>query len=135
MVTADELMTELSRGLFHPLGAILFSNETYRQSLPIIDASGLTSMEFGHTTKNWYYDYKTGHVKRSTASLSELTKNHLFKAEIDRYIHFWTTEFAPLASIGYKVHIHKNFLTDILIYFLTTGWCRRVYDVYLALAA
>jgi hypothetical protein len=89
-------------GLFHPLGAILFSNETYRQSLPIIDASGLTSMEFGHTTKNWYYDYKTGHVKRSTTSLSELTKSHLFKAEIDRYIHFWTTEFAPLASIGYK---------------------------------
>jgi len=89
-------------GLFHPLGAILYSNETYRETLPLIDASGLTSIPFDHKTKNWLYDYKTGHVTRASSSLSNFTDSSSFTAEIDRYIHFWTTEFAPLASIGYK---------------------------------
>jgi len=89
-------------GLFHPLGALLFSNETYRETMPLIESSGLSSIPFAHDSKNWFYDYKTGHVQRANSSLFNLTNSHLFQKEVNRYIHFWNTEFAPLAVIGYK---------------------------------
>jgi hypothetical protein len=62
-------------------------------------------MPFAHDSKNWYYDYKNGHVQRAGASLLNLTTNHLFQKEVNKYIHFWNTEFVSLASIGYKVRI------------------------------
>jgi hypothetical protein len=91
------------------MGALFFSNETYRETLPIIDASGLPSIPFNHNTKNWLYEYKSGHIQRSNSSISKLTSHHSFQAEIDRYIHFWKTEFAPLATIGYKVTLWQLF--------------------------
>jgi len=39
------------------------------------------------------------------ASLFNLTSNHLFQHEVNKYIRFWNTEFVSLASIGYKVGI------------------------------
>jgi len=84
------------------MGALLFSNQTYRETLPIIDASGLPSMPFGNGGgEDWLYDYKTGHVQHD-ASSSFNTSSPLFQAEIDKYTNFWNTEFAPLATIGYK---------------------------------
>ncbi|KAJ7753032.1 FAD/NAD-P-binding domain-containing protein [Mycena olivaceomarginata] len=57
------------QGLFHPMGALLYSNQTYRETLPVIDASGVSSFAF-----------------------------RLFKEEIERYTTFWNTEFAPKAG-------------------------------------
>ena len=87
------------------MGAILFSNETYRETLPIIDASGISSFPFARNSTDWFYDYKTGHVQRENSSRFNMTNNHLFQKELDRYINFWNTDFAHLAVIGYKVRL------------------------------
>ena len=88
------------------MGAAFFSNETYREALPIIDASGLSAILFSNFSNGneWLYDAKSGSVQKS-AQLSTVTKSPLFKAEIDRYTKFWKTEFAPLAVVGYKVRV------------------------------
>lgn len=94
------------------MGALLFSNQTYRETLPIIDASGLPSMPFGNGGgEDWLYDYKTGHVQHD-ASSSFNTSSPLFQAEIDKYTNFWNTEFAPLATIGYKVRTFSDWILD-----------------------
>lgn len=90
------------RGLFHPMGALLYSNQTYRETLPVIDASGVSSFAFGYTSPEWLYDWRNGYTEEVSTPLSELTANELFKEEIERYTTFWNTEFAPKAVIGYK---------------------------------
>jgi hypothetical protein len=90
------------------MGALFFSNETYRETLPIIDASGLTAIPFSNFTNpnNWLYDpsLKTGAVEQSRLFF-DMTRSPLFQAEIDRYIKFWKDEFEPLAVVGYKVRL------------------------------
>lgn len=112
------------------MGALLFSNETYQNTLPIIDASGLPSLPFGTGEDDtWLYDYKTGHVQESTSSITNITSNSLLQVEIDKYINFWNTEFAPLASIGYKV---RNFSDEVLYWILigqNSGWSQGIHDV------
>lgn len=83
------------------MGALLYSNETYTQTLPIIDASGLPSQPFSYTFKGWLFDWTTGAVVESPASPDQLYP--LIQADVERYINFWETEFAPnLTTIGYK---------------------------------
>lgn len=89
-------------GLFHPMGALLFSNVTYRETLPIINASGLQAFPFENNGKNWRYDPDSGYVQQTNVTNGNLTRLPVFQAEIDRYINFWNTEFAPLAVVGYK---------------------------------
>jgi hypothetical protein len=100
------------------MGALLFANETYRETLPIIDASGLPSMPFvngGNTT--FLYDYKTGLVEHSATTIPTLTSSSSFQAEIGRYTNFWNTKFAPLATIGYKA----GRIPDDILYSNLTG--------------
>jgi len=115
------------------MGALLYSNETYRETLPIIDASGLPSMAFGNGGDTWLYDYQTGHAQLSTTSITNTTSSSLFQAEIDKYTNFWNTEFAPLATIGYKVKVTDEIL-DSKLTNLHTGRSQGVYDVNIRLA-
>jgi len=88
------------------MGALLFTNETYRETLPIIAVSGVPAIPFSFSDqKNWLYDPESGHVQQAELSLTNLAKSPNFQAEIDRYIEFWNTEFAPLAIVGYKVRL------------------------------
>src|ERR1700733_13996121 len=85
------------------MGALFFMNGTSRETMPIIDASGLSIMPFTNNVKNWLFDSNSSQVQQAAWSSSTLTQSPLFQAKIDRYIKFWNTEFAPLAVIGYKV--------------------------------
>lgn len=87
------------------MGALLFSNVTYRETLPIINASGLQAFPFENNGKNWRYDPDSGYVQQTNVTNGNLTRLPVFQAEIDRYINFWNTEFAPLAVVGYKVRL------------------------------
>jgi hypothetical protein len=87
------------------LGALLYSNETYRETLPVINAAGLPSSPFGYNSSLWLYDWRTGHVEQQSSSLATLTQNSLFQAEIEKYTHFWNTKFAQTATVGYKVRV------------------------------
>ena len=86
------------------MGALFLSNGTYRETLPIIDASGVSAIPFSNFSgDNWLYDPESGLVQQPNQSLSVMIKTPLFQAEIERYMKFWNTEFAPLAVVGYKV--------------------------------
>jgi hypothetical protein len=81
------------------MGALFFTNETYRETLPIIDASGVSAIPFANISdeKSWRYDPESGDVQQAESSLSNLTKSPKFQPE---YTKFWNTEFAPLAVVG-----------------------------------
>ena len=89
------------------MGALLFTNETYHETLRIIDASGVSAIPFGNVSdqKSWLYDPESGHVQQAQSSLSDLTTSPKFADEIARYNEFWNDVFAPLAVVGYKVRL------------------------------
>lgn len=96
------LLIPTNSGLFHPMGALLYSNETYTETLPIVDASGLPSYPFSYTVKGWLFDWTDGTVIQAPASPDQLYP--LIEADVERFITYWETEFAPnLTTIGYKV--------------------------------
>ena len=90
------------------MGALLFENKTYHETLPIVDASGLSVIPFTNISdgRNWLYDLESGHVQQAESSILNLTKTPKFQAEIKRYVEFWNTEFKPLAVVGYKVRLY-----------------------------
>ena len=91
-----------SRGNFHPMGALLFSNETYKQTLPIIEASGVLSIPFSYDVPLVLYN-DNGETLPSPFKLSDITQQQNFAAEIARYNQFWNETFAPTMAIGYTV--------------------------------
>ena len=111
------------------MGALFFMNQTYRETLPIIDASGVSAMPFSHDVKDFLFDSSSGHVQQEAQSQSSMTKSPSFQAEIDRYIKFWNTEFAPLAGIGYKVGYVVAAFPYFIDRFLGAERCEGVYDV------
>ncbi len=89
------------------MGALLFSNETYTETLPIILKSGLPFQPFAYTSKGWLFDWRTGVVNESPVSAADVYP--LLKPDIDRYIEFWNANIGPnLTTIGYKVNVHDN---------------------------
>lgn len=85
--------------------------------MPIINASGLPSAPFAYTTPLFLFDWRTGRIADTTITLSELTKNPLFKEEIDRYIKFWNSKFADKAVVGYKVCVLSTGVWTVLTLF------------------
>ena len=97
-----ELMTSptICRGLIYPLGALLFTNETYRETLPLI-ASGLPSAPAVNPGSNtWLYDYEHG-SQHSISSISYMTSDPVFQTEIDKYTQIWNSEFAPFVILSW----------------------------------
>ena len=112
------------------MGALLFENKTYHETLPIVDASGLSVIPFTNISdgRNWLYDLESGHVQQAESSILNLTKTPKFQAEIKRYVEFWNTEFKPLAVVGYKVRLYySGFQLSVLLRsFDWFFWCRMV---------
>lgn len=96
------------------MGALLFSNQTYRETLPVIDASGVPSIPFAYNSSMWLYEWRTGYTEESPVTFSELTSHAHFKGEIERYIEYWTNTFSPKMTVGYKASIVA--LADSLLY-------------------
>lgn len=118
------------------MGALLYSNETYRETLPVIDASGVTSFPFAYTSPVWLYDWRTGDTEELSLPLSELTSHALFQKEIKKYIKFWNTVFAPMASIGYKARARYFYgVVTMLMSLLGIEWCSWVHNVNFRLAS
>ena len=87
---------------FHPLGALLFTNGTYREALKIINKVEVPAVPFLDGMPRWAYDYLSGAVQ-PVPNVSALSTVVLIE-EIARYSLFWATEFSPLySSVGYKV--------------------------------
>ncbi len=84
------------------MGALIYSNATYTETLKIIDQSGVPSYQFGYAAKPWLFDWRTGVVTLAQSSLADLYP--LLKPDIDRYTQFWNANIGPhWGSIGYRV--------------------------------
>ncbi|KAF9067226.1 hypothetical protein BDP27DRAFT_1329190 [Rhodocollybia butyracea] len=94
------------RGQYHPMGALLFANETYKETLPIINASGVQSTPFSYDMPLVIY-HDDGTTEEFPIELSTLTESPQFAAEIDKYSLLWT-QSAPNLTIGYTRGI-ENF--------------------------
>ncbi|KAF9067224.1 hypothetical protein BDP27DRAFT_1329187, partial [Rhodocollybia butyracea] len=101
------------KGQYHPMGALLFENETYTQTMPIVNASGVQSTPFSYDIPLVIY-HNDGTTQVSPIPLSEMTKLPQFKAEIDKYNLLWN-QSAPNLTIGYTV---SNDLPLLLFLFL-----------------
>ncbi|KAH7417335.1 FAD/NAD-P-binding domain-containing protein [Cadophora sp. MPI-SDFR-AT-0126] len=87
------------KNTFHPLGALLFSNASYPETLKVIETSGVSAIPFV-TGQRWLYDVPTGSLALSPAISSEFAT--LVGQEFQRYAAYWTTIFAPYSALRYK---------------------------------
>ena len=87
---------------YHPLGALLFTNITYRETLKIINTVDVPAVPFTDGSFQWEYDWTNGIVQAAPAITTSFES--LLAQEIAKYTAFWEAEFAPtLVSVGYKV--------------------------------
>lgn len=89
----------LPRNTFHPLGALLYSEPTYADTLPIVNASDLPVSVFNYTSRSLEYDPVNGSVSPTNMSICNLTTNvPQFMEEIDKYKKYWEEHFKPYAT-------------------------------------
>ena len=89
---------------YHPLGALLYSNGTYTETVKVIDAMGVSSVEISPQRgagMDWEYDYKTGKFDKMSG-LNFITQGVL-DLEVKRYNKLWNEEFKQYAIVGFKV--------------------------------
>ena len=93
-------------GTFHPLGALLFTNGTYKNTIKIIDevATVRTALDLD-TRFQWVYNWSSGTI--SPSPHLKLSFEALIAEEVARYIALWEIEFRPsLTTLRYKVRVH-----------------------------
>jgi hypothetical protein len=88
------------KGTFHPLGALLFTNDTYRETLKIIKSGNVHASTFVDVAPGWDYDWHNGTVQ--PAPSLAVAQEALAVLEIARYELYWNTVFAPISSVGYR---------------------------------
>ena len=103
---------------FHPLGALLFTNATYREALKVINKVGVPAVPFRDGMPRWAYDAASGAVQ-AVPAVSALSKAVLAE-EVARYSIFWAAEFAPrYAAVGYPNGVPPEFTVS------TADWLAR----------
>lgn len=90
-------------GIFHPLGALLFTNGTYKETIKIIDEVATVPTAFDLDTRfQWVYNWSSGAV--SPSPHLRLSFEALIAEEVVRYIALWEVEFRPsLTTLRYRV--------------------------------
>ncbi|PSR82344.1 hypothetical protein PHLCEN_2v6087 [Hermanssonia centrifuga] len=109
------------RGQFHPLGALLFTQETYRETYPLIEESGLPRLPFAYDFKAWQYNWTTGIVAQSPFSFKDIYPH--VENDVIQYITFWTDSFAPtMEAIGYPNGIPDELTVPFEQWLKTNGY-------------
>ncbi|TPX64987.1 hypothetical protein SpCBS45565_g05485 [Spizellomyces sp. 'palustris'] len=109
------------QGLFHPLGALLFSNDTYQETVKIINTGNVPSIPFEYTFKNWLFEYESGHIEQQKEPMSVTATRAPFKENIDRYIKIWHERFEPIVSLGYKKGVPKELTVPTMQWLLSNN--------------
>ncbi|KAL1856621.1 hypothetical protein Plec18170_003590 [Paecilomyces lecythidis] len=87
-------------GGFSPLGALIFTPPTYRESIKLLLDTGIGSVPFISGEK-WQYNSSNGMVWAKPALPPQVTK--LFMSEVKRYIDWWNKNFLLYnVSPGYQ---------------------------------
>jgi len=74
---------------YHPLGALIFVNQTYHETLKIINQVNVPAEQYKRGAI-WKYDYKSGAIGQQAPS-PQLAQQ--LQAEAARYIQQWPTVF------------------------------------------
>jgi hypothetical protein len=93
---------------FSPLGALIFTPPTYRESIKLLLKTGVTSVPFVSGEK-WQYNASSGSVWAKPPLPPQVTQ--LFMQEVRKYIGWWNKNFV-LYNIapGYPVSIIESYL-------------------------
>lgn len=101
-----------ARSTDHPLGALLFTNHTYVNTLPLIKAANVTLQPGISMAAGWkYWLYGAGPEASTVTTMPNIdaTQIALLSAEFERYTTEWMHEFAPLyTSLRYPVSQFPN---------------------------
>ncbi|KAI0087473.1 hypothetical protein BDY19DRAFT_907334 [Irpex rosettiformis] len=87
------------QSIYHPLGALLFTNETYVNTLPLVQAANLPITPGISMPNGWqYWLYGPGAAASNVTKMPNVTaaQTALIAAEYTKYTTEWTVEFAPL---------------------------------------
>ncbi|KAI0683359.1 hypothetical protein BC835DRAFT_1296206 [Cytidiella melzeri] len=113
-------------GVYHPLGALLFTNQTYVNTLPLIEAANLPLTPGISMPNGWqYWQYGPGAAATNVTQMPAVTPEEeaLIAAELVKYTAQWTLEFAPLyTSLRYKHGVPKEFTVPIADWLSTNGY-------------
>ncbi|KAF9254773.1 FAD/NAD(P)-binding domain-containing protein [Marasmius fiardii PR-910] len=113
---------------FHAMGPILISNQTYTESLPIVEAAGVPFYISKSVTSGYNYP-PLGQLP--TKSVVNLTKTpepsdeqkEVLVEEIGRYNTFWETEFRPSYSqMRYPNGVPKEFSVPMSQWLASNGY-------------
>ncbi|PKS11609.1 hypothetical protein jhhlp_001759 [Lomentospora prolificans] len=86
-------------GYFHPLGAVLFEEDTYVETMKWIKQTGVPYNATG-STEDWYFDWKTGASGQTPPTPKDVQTALVL--EYRRYAEFWNAHFKSLNVAGYK---------------------------------
>ncbi|KAI0684834.1 FAD/NAD-P-binding domain-containing protein [Cytidiella melzeri] len=88
-----------SSNTYHPLGALIFTNQTYANALPLIQAANLPLTPGIQLSRGWqYWHYGPGTEAGEVTESPSMTaaESELLASDFHRYVEFWVTQFAPL---------------------------------------
>jgi monoamine oxidase len=97
-VTCRILLTPRSNNYF-PLGALLFSNGSYPETLKVINKVGVPATPLV-TGPRWQFNWTNGIVVPPPNVTVEFAT--LVGQEYQRYVQYWTTVFQPYSALRYK---------------------------------
>jgi hypothetical protein len=100
---------------FHPLGALIFFNETYVETLKIIEQTTVKATKQHVGPPQWVYDWTDGDISPGPIFTAE--QEALLLVEIGRYNVFWDTVYRPIGDIGYRDPIPEQLTVSVL------EWC------------
>jgi hypothetical protein len=100
---------------FHPLGALIFFNETYVETLKIIEQTTVIATEQHVGPPQWVYDWTDGDI--SAGPKFTAAQEALLLVEVERYSVFWDTVYHPISDIGYRDPIPEQLTVSVF------EWC------------
>lgn len=100
---------------FHPLGALIFFNETYRETLKIIEQTTVEATEQHVGPPQWVYNWTDGDISAGPEFTAEQVA--LLILEVGRYKLFWDTVYYPISDVGYRDPIPEQLTVSVL------DWC------------
>jgi len=111
---------------YHPLGALLFTNETYKNTLPLIQAANLPLTPGISMPNGWqYWLYGPGQAASNVTKEPTLTPAQiaLIAVELAKYTLFWETEFAPkYTALRYVNGVPQEFTVPMATWLASQGY-------------
>ncbi|KFA68115.1 hypothetical protein S40285_02583 [Stachybotrys chlorohalonatus IBT 40285] len=105
---------------YHPLGALLLINQTYPETIRIIDQTSVVATPTDNLIPQWAYNWQSGDVSAFRSFDAEQTLR--LTAEMKRYTVFWTSVYQPISGVGYRRPIPEELTASTLDWLTDNGY-------------